>query len=170
MLGVPPAFVLSQDQTLYKFVSLQGFFRFPVIISSLRITRNYCFSHSVIVFFADFTLSFFFCFTRKGILGFQFIFVSIVQFSRCKFLFVVRFEVFFVLHRCNYFIVPHFRKFVKPFFKVFLKVFSEASLHFFSLKRRPQCSVLYRFSLLASLSLLFRSLRFASFFAQLFFF
>ena len=135
VLGVPPAFVLSQDQTLYKFVSSQRFFRLSVTISSLRITRNYC-SHSVIVFLLTLLLLFFssalFQALRKGILGFQFIFVSIVQFSRCKRFFsfhsLLKFSSCF-LYRCNSFIIPHFLKFVKRFFKTFFKVFSFASSH-----------------------------------------
>ena len=71
VLGVPPAFVLSQDQTLHKFVSLQ-YIICTVIISSLRITRNYCsLCYSL---FADFTLILVPASTGTGILGFQFLF------------------------------------------------------------------------------------------------
>ena len=41
VLGVPPAFVLSQDQTLHRVVSPNRFY--PALKSvSLRIARNYC--------------------------------------------------------------------------------------------------------------------------------
>ena len=110
------------------------------------------FSHSVIVFLLTLLLLFFssalFQALRKGILGFQFIFVSIVQFSRCKRLFshsLLKFSSRF-LYRCNSFIIPHFLKFVKRFFKTFFKVF----LLRFILLNRPQCSILYRFCLLWS--------------------
>ena len=96
VLGVPPAFVLSQDQTLYKFVSLQRFFRFSVIISSLRITRNYCFTLCYSLF-ADFTLIILLLSSlsssEKRNLRVPVLFVSIVQFSRCKRLFSFSSEV-----------------------------------------------------------------------------
>ena len=111
VLGVPPAFVLSQDQTLHKFVSLQDF-----SCHNQLFTNHSQLLHSVLVFFLT-SLLFSFSFKNRNLR--VPVYFSIVHFSRCKFLFVVRFEAFFVLHRCNYFIIPHFRKFVKPFFKVF---------------------------------------------------
>ena len=109
------------------------------------------FSHSVIVFLLTLLLLFFssalFQALRKGILGFQFIFVSIVQFSRCKRFFhsLLKFSSRF-LYRCNSFIIPHFLKFVKRFFQNFFQSFL---LRFISLNRL-QCSILYRFCLLRS--------------------
>ena len=49
VLGVPPAFVLSQDQTLYKFVSLRGFLS-PRYNQLFTNHSQLLFSHSVIVF------------------------------------------------------------------------------------------------------------------------
>ena len=49
VLGVPPAFVLSQDQTLYKFVSLREFLS-PRYNQLFTNHSQLLFSHSVIVF------------------------------------------------------------------------------------------------------------------------
>lgn len=64
-----------------------------VIISSLRITRNYCFSHSVIVFLLTLLLIFFLSFEKRNLR------VPVYFFKHCSVfkmqgLFVVRFEVF----------------------------------------------------------------------------
>ena len=112
MLGVPPAFVLSQDQTLHRVVSPSDFTHFEIWFIANR-------SQLLLRFIVLSDFSYWFQRINKGSSFSCLFFPRIVQFSRCS---LCRFlEV--LASSSDLFIIPHFRKFVKPFFKLF-QVFS----------------------------------------------
>ena len=122
MLGVPPAFVLSQDQTLHRVVSPTEV-SFSLKSGSLRIARNYCLRFIVLSDFSKYNAD---LISKTWIdQGFQFFLPFL--FSHCsvfKMQLPLPLEVF--SSSGDLFIIPHFRVFVKPFFKLF-QVFSSLS-------------------------------------------
>ena len=118
VLGVPPAFVLSQDQTLHKFVSYPKLVRLKSCSFCDKLSQTL----AITVFFSLVWLlkNQFWNFKNfridkvSSFLKFLALF-SIVQFSRCS-----RCQVF---DSDSLFIIPHFQKFVKSFFQTFSNFF-----------------------------------------------
>ena len=105
VLGVPPAFVLSQDQTLYEVcISKSLDFKYLFNPDSLRLLAITSFLFKTqFRFYSDWNLQ-------------GFCINSIVQFSRYHFV-----AWTFVLS--NFIIISYSNQFVKYFFKVFWKLF-----------------------------------------------
>jgi hypothetical protein len=156
VLGVPPAFVLSQDQTLYKSCISKTFLSFEILL--ITIARNYRF------FSLFWLLIFLYSRNFKGII------FSIVQFSRC------------CAVRDSLIIISQLQDFVKHFFEKFLFYLFVAAVsfktafqlyHIFShlstpfqkfLQIFPRCSV-DRFANLFIIPHIFKSVKY---FSQLF--
>ena len=119
MLGVPPAFVLSQDQTLHKFVSPSRSLRFEIWFiahESLAITVRFIVLSDFSKYNAEQISSF------RIDQGFQFysclFFSRIVQFSRCS---RCRFQGACLVRRLIYYTT--FQEVCQAFFQSFLKNF-----------------------------------------------
>ena len=105
MLGVPPAFVLSQDQTLHKFVSYSACSHM-LLQSLITITRNYC---GLFWSALDLLASILSLELNKG--SSFFFLPSLALFS---------FQDAVAALTCDFPIIPHFVSFVKAFLKLFL--------------------------------------------------
>ena len=117
VLGVPPAFVLSQDQTLHRVVSPNQFYLI-LKSGSLRIARNYCLRFIVLSDFSKYNADFTIWIDQ----GFQFFLPFL--FSHCS-VFKMQFSSFlrgFVLVRRLIYYTT-LSDFCQAFFKVFLKFF-----------------------------------------------
>ena len=132
VLGVPPAFVLSQDQTLHKIVSL-SWINFMRIISFSSLLTN----RSQLLFICFIVLSDFSKYNadhqfldapnwpRVPVLFLPFLNLALFSFQDAVsvVLAILRSVCLSFLSRGDLFIIPHFRKFVKSFFKFFWETF-----------------------------------------------
>ena len=129
VLSTPPAFILSQDQTLNKMVSkelslLKSLYRSHPLASKKSVKSLS--SHSTrkdICPFLVLRVSFFTLFNLQGARRFAAGFYFTTFRGACQALFSTSFEVFRALGSfasyANSFILPDFRAFVKNFFGVF---------------------------------------------------
>ena len=122
VLGVPPAFVLSQDQTLHRVVSPIRFYS-DLKSGSLRIARNYCLRFIVLSDFSKYNTE---LISKLRIdQGFQFFLPFL--FSHCsvfKMQISSAFGSFYLVKRLVYYTT--LSGFCQAFFQSFLKFFSRS--------------------------------------------